>query len=93
MTASTPEDSVPGLSDARSAFTLSKEDELILRTPSMMLSGEQDTGATSAAFSADTWRLCWLADILARIVGHPAKKIDELLPWNWQESRKNAQAQ
>lgn len=25
----------------------------------------------------------WLADVLARIAGHPAKRLDELLPWNW----------
>jgi len=25
----------------------------------------------------------WLADVLARIAGHPASRIDELLPWYW----------
>ncbi len=26
--------------------------------------------------------LAWLADVLARLQDHPAKRIDELLPWN-----------
>ena len=26
----------------------------------------------------------WLADVLGRIAGHPARRLDELLPWNWQ---------
>jgi transposase len=29
----------------------------------------------------------WLADVLARIAGHPAHRLDELLPWRWKEIR------
>lgn len=29
----------------------------------------------------------WLADVLGRIAGHPAKRLGELLPWNWQAAR------
>ena len=25
----------------------------------------------------------WLADVLARLPAHPARRIDELLPWTW----------
>jgi len=25
----------------------------------------------------------WLADVLARLPDHPARRIGELLPWNW----------
>jgi transposase len=27
--------------------------------------------------------LAWLAGMLARLQDHPAKRLDELLPWNW----------
>ena len=30
----------------------------------------------------------WLADVLARLPDHPAKQIDQLLPWRWTGSAK-----
>jgi transposase len=34
----------------------------------------------------------WLADVLARIAGHPARQIDDLLPWNWKPRATTADA-
>jgi transposase len=34
----------------------------------------------------------WLADILARLPDHQAKRIDELLPWNWIRARQQKAA-
>jgi transposase len=28
-------------------------------------------------------RKAWLTDVLARLPDHPAKRIADLLPWNW----------
>jgi transposase len=32
----------------------------------------------------------WLADVLARVLDYPAKRIGELLPWNWHAERRAA---
>jgi transposase len=34
----------------------------------------------------------WLADVLARLLDHPAKRIHELLPWNWHRQNIAAEA-
>src|SRR3954447_25885358 len=34
----------------------------------------------------------WLADVLARLPDHPAKRIHELLPWNWRRNNVTAEA-
>ena len=41
----------------------------------------------------DTDPQAWLADVLARLQDHPARRIAELLPWNWKtELRQKAAA-
>jgi hypothetical protein len=45
---------------------------------------------TSVSFSPDPQ--AWLADVLARLPDHPAKRIHELLPWNWRRHNLAAEA-
>ena len=53
--------------------------------------GSDDGGRRAAAIYTliETAKLndvdpqAWLADVLARLHDHPAKRIAELLPWNW----------
>src|SRR6266568_3683353 len=34
----------------------------------------------------------WLADVPARLPDHPARRIDELMPWNWKRAREQKAA-
>ena len=34
----------------------------------------------------------WLADVIARLPGHPAKRLDELMPWTWKAAQVRAAA-
>ena len=34
----------------------------------------------------------WLAYVLAKLPDHPAKRIDDLLPWNWKASQEQIKA-
>jgi transposase len=34
----------------------------------------------------------WLADVLARLPDHPARRLDQLLPWNWRTQNLVAEA-
>jgi len=56
-----------------------------------LFAGSDDGGRRAAAIYTliETAKLndvdpqAWLADMLARLHDHPAKRIAELLPWNW----------
>jgi len=60
--------------------------------------GSDDGGESAAAIYTliETAKLndvdprAWLADLLARLHDHPAKRIAELLPWNWRAENRAA---
>ena len=62
--------------------------------------GSDDGGRRAAAIYTliETAKLndidpqAWLADVLARLPDHPAKRIGDLLPWNWRPPPKLAEA-
>ena len=59
-----------------------------LRADSGVVRHGAERAELSAEFSAPSGSpaQAWLADVLARIAGHPVQKIDELMPWNWRKS-------
>jgi transposase len=62
--------------------------------------GSDDGGRRAAAIYTliETCKLndadpqAWLTDVLARLQDHPAKRIAELLPWNWKRERQQKAA-
>jgi transposase len=71
-----------------------------LGTPRYAHAGSDEGGRRAAAMYTliETAKLndvdprAWLADVLARLPGHPASRIDELLPWNWQNLQRTSAA-
>ena len=68
---------------------------IALGRKSWLFAGSDRGGARAAAMYSlivtakmnDIDPQAWLADVLARIAGHPASRLDELLPWNWRDAR------
>jgi hypothetical protein len=54
----------------------------VLTTPPQ--SGESSPLGTPAQASPIGAPRAWLTDVLGRIRDHPASRLNELLPWNWQ---------
>jgi hypothetical protein len=59
-------------------------------SPTMPPSGHEPSPGPMWAPAAPLPSTPWLADELARLPDHPAKRIDELLPWHWCGSQRQA---
>ena len=63
--------------------------------PNWTFAGSDEGGRRAAAIYTlvETAKLndvdpqAWFTDVLKRLQDHPAKRIDELLPWNWGRAR------
>jgi IS66 C-terminal element len=72
--------------------------EIALGRKSWLFAGSDRGGQRAAAMYSiivtakmnDVDPQAWLADVLTRIAEHPAHRLDELLPWNWQLLRESA---
>jgi len=51
--------------------------------PGRKAEGKAQATAAVTAKMNDIDPQVWLADVLGRIAGHPAHRLDDLLPWNW----------
>ena len=72
--------------------------EIALGRKSWLFAGSDRGGQRAAAMYSiivtakmnDVDPQAWLADVLTRIAEHPAHRLNELLPWNWQLLRESA---
>jgi hypothetical protein len=66
---------------------------IALGRKSWLFAGSDRGGQRAAAINSliitcrmnDVDERAWMADVLARIAGHPAHQLADLLPWNWQQ--------
>ena len=73
---------------------------IALGRKSWLFAGSDDGGRRAAVMYSlivtakmnDVDPQAWLADTLARIAEHPAKQIDQLLPWNWKPAAAESKA-
>jgi transposase len=70
-----------------------------IQSKNWLFAGSDDGGERAAIYTLiETAKLnglnpeAYLRDILDRIATHPARQIDDLLPWNWAAARSEALA-